>query len=80
MKKTKLNEVWNSLSGVKKIVVGIICVNSVILLAGRVLARPLNGAGDLFRRILIDNFYLSPSSSKKEIHCFILFRIFYLIL
>lgn len=60
----QLNDLWNSLSGVKKIVVGIIFVNSLVLLSGRILARPLNGAGDLFRKILIDHFYLSPPSSN----------------
>ena len=60
----KLNELWNNLSSVKKIVVGIIFINSVILLSGRILARPMaNGSGDFFRAILMKHFYLSPTAS-----------------
>ncbi len=65
--RTELNELWNSLSGVKKIVVGIICINSAVLLCGRVLTRPMtNGTGDALRSILLNNFCLSPTSSKRR--------------
>jgi len=55
--RTTLNEIWNSLSGVKKVVLGIICINSIVLLCGR-------SNSTAIRNVLLNNFCLSPTSSN----------------
>lgn len=63
----ELNELWNGFSGVKKCVIGIIFINSFVLLAGRILAKPVdNTNANLFRSILLKHFYLSPTSKNMS--------------